>query len=134
MKILLKPLKGRNEFAELFKKGKRFYEKDAHAIVKYKEKPETETFIITRYACSAGKKLSKKAVVRNRIKRLMKESLRAMLSDPAFSILLSKIDQIWLFWHYAPQRPGQISLKDVEPVVRTLVKRTKSITGNKDKV
>jgi ribonuclease P protein component len=123
MNIRIKSIKSKKEFAALFHKGKRFYEKDAHIIIKYKEKPELETFSTLKIACSAGKRLSKKAVVRNRIKRLMRESLRAMISDPAFSIVFNKIDVIWIFWHYAPKRPSEIRLGDVEPTVRKLVTR-----------
>jgi ribonuclease P protein component len=141
-KIQLKPLKGKKRFDELFKKGIRFKGNDCMAVVKpisLSVIPDSECvetgnpitpliifptgsgirFRTIFFAVSISKKNAKKAVVRNRVKRLMRESLRQLLSEKAF--LFEKIEEIALIWRNAPDNPKFINLNDVKPAVAKLM-------------
>ena len=69
-----------------------------------------------------SKRIAKKAVVRNRIKRLLRESIRKSVKE----ILLETnntivFKTIIISWRKAPQRPKEISLDDVYPAVKKII-------------
>lgn len=121
-KIKLCPLKGKKNFEKLFDNGKKFYSEQALAIALFKNNFNDliNNKNIIFYAVSASKKSSKKAVVRNRIKRLLRVSIKN-----TFSLIseehLKKIDSFLVIWRACPQKPSLIRLKDVQPVVQELV-------------
>ncbi len=53
----------------------------------YFGKKSTDDKIVPRIAFVVGKKIHKRAVVRNRIKRLMRENFRKILTSPDFSFI-----------------------------------------------
>jgi ribonuclease P protein component len=118
--IKLKSLKGHNSFPKVFERGKRFYVANALAVV---------CFMPANSGCSelmlgllAGKKLSKSAVMRNRIKRLLKESVRLSIED--FTINgQCPFEVILLSWKKAPSHPRMLRLDDVLPEVRQLLQQ-----------
>jgi ribonuclease P protein component len=126
---MLKPLQGQKNFADVFSSGKRFFEKDAVAIVCFRdlfaEEDSTESGIstepVTYYAVKITKRIEKKAVVRNRIKRLMREGLQQSYSDLASLELNKKIDKLIINWRMSPGKPGLIRLGQVKQVIRKLL-------------
>ncbi|MGA2297541.1 MAG: ribonuclease P protein component [FCB group bacterium] len=120
---MLKPIKGKKIFSQVYQSGKRFYEKDASAIACFRGKlPESvSNDLITYYAVVIGKRTEKKAVVRNRIKRLLRESIK--LSFKEFEDYNKIFEYLIVGWKTSPGHPGLIHLKDVEPVVRKLLNK-----------
>lgn len=108
-------------FDFLFKNGKWFKEGNLKAIV-YPREPyrcEEDTIKIY-YAVNVSKKISKKSVVRNRIKRLLRESLRKTAKidmEDSFG----QFQYIFLNWLQSPNRACEIRLADVYPTVRKLL-------------
>jgi ribonuclease P protein component len=134
----LSPIKGKKNFERLFRTGKRFFQDSASAIVVFKaiqernelsgndsdgtslESQAVRIALKLNYAVVVSKKTAKKAVVRNRIKRLMRESIRVVAHESAFLNALSSIDSIVLMWRHAPKMPSQIGLNYVLPQVQAL--------------
>lgn len=85
------------------------------------------------FGVSISKRRARKAVVRNRVKRLLRESIRLVLKEfeeqgrptPEYKAFV-------LLWLKGPQRPGDISLHDVLPTVRKAMIRAtvKNTTEN----
>lgn len=117
MNYQIESIKRKKEFDYLFSKGKRFSEGNLRLVVlpKNSEELEKEPFKLF-YAVQVSKKATKKAVVRNRIKRLLRESLR-FLAKNTMNDKLYIFKYIFLGWVFAPQRPCEIHLKDVLPSV-----------------
>ncbi|MDT3739248.1 MAG: ribonuclease P protein component [Candidatus Kapabacteria bacterium] len=125
--IKIKPIKGFNSFTMVFKSGKKFYDSEIVGIFIY---PDTDDEGMTLYKCNdkftfyygvtAGKKFIKKAVVRNRVKRLLRESIRqifkeryAGLDSPPFRYAVFSVRN-------APRMQSLISLADIYPSVERI--------------
>lgn len=123
---MIRPLKKKKRFSGVFEHGVKFYEKPAKAIVCYaddncfdKEPGEDDVFFL---AVSVSKRTAKKAVVRNRIKRLLRESVRHVAKKKDQDCF-NGIKGMILIWYHAPPRPSLIGLKDVLPVIEKLFDR-----------
>jgi len=134
----LKTLKGKTNFDVLFKNAFKFFEKDAAIFVSYKDlnesvglTPITEPIEI-HYAVTARKRKVRKAVMRNRIKRLLRESLRQIFDDYSTKNKITKLGEFVIVWNSAPVRPGMIKLSDVLPVAQKLIERAESYRKKQD--
>lgn len=120
---MIKPLKGKKRFSNAYKLGVNFYDKPAKARVCFKNKvcfelaPDEENILFL--GVSVSKRTAKKAVVRNRIKRLLRESVRHVAKEHD-KACLEAISSIIIMWYYAPTKPGMIGLNEVLPVIRSL--------------
>ena len=85
---------------------------------------------IIYYGVTVSKRIAKKAVVRNRIKRLMRESLRIAGKEMEMKNFFP-IKKIIISYHFAPKHPMQISLNDVLPAVKNLLERAFSYYNNR---
>lgn len=112
----LKSLKGKNTFSQAYSSGKKFYRDDAFAVFCYNNEKTINYYI----GISVGKKASKKAVIRNRIKRLIRESIRVIMKELKEDAIEFAADKIIIGWRTAPKRPGMITLDDVLPEIRDL--------------
>ena len=117
-KSRLKPLKGKLKVENLLKNGRRFHLREATAIIIFKQSPSQ--FELINFLVTISKKIAKKAVIRNRVKRLLRESLRQIDKD---GISLNCMEQIFLIWKIAPTHPKLIKLNDVLPVVHKLIRK-----------
>ncbi|MGB9771772.1 MAG: ribonuclease P protein component [Candidatus Kapaibacteriota bacterium] len=117
MNYKLETIKRKKVFELLFANGKRFSIGSLRLVVlpRGRGEPEAELNKIF-YAVQVSKKATKKAVVRNRIKRLLRESLR-YLARSGMKEKLHSFKYIFLGWVDAPQRACEISLKDILPIV-----------------
>lgn len=79
---------------------------------------------------SVSKKTARNAVTRNRIKRLLRESVRLILKE-YYSKLFFKT--IIVSWRKKTQKPGDISLKDVYPEVLELFNKAESFSHENNK-
>ncbi len=129
----LKSLKGKKTFDNLFTKGKRFSYKNCSVVVSFNQKadliynPNDNRIIF--YAAIISKKVAKKAVIRNRVKRLLRESIRQLyLEDSSF---FEGINQIAFIWKNAPEHPKLIHLLDVKPDVKNILQNVNSYYKNR---
>lgn len=124
----LQSIKGKKDFDLVFKNAKKFFEKDAAAFVCYKSaeilaQVAGDDIINISYAVTVRKKMAKKAVVRNRIKRLLRVSFRQVFDEIAAKGQESAMSHIVIVWQNAPKHPGLINLDIVLPVARKLINR-----------
>jgi len=119
-KLPIRSLKGFNCFAKVFENGKKFYvenlllitvSKDNELIIKKSSQPN-----ICYYGVGSSRKINKKGVIRNRIKRLLRESFRQLFVEK--EIDLSYIKYCILLYNKKVTHPKLIRLKDVKPLVK----------------
>jgi ribonuclease P protein component len=132
MSIILRTIKGNGSFSQIFQAGKRFRCDNSGAVVIFfDEKADnfnpdklnnSNDLHIIYYGVSIGKKVAKKAVVRNRVKRLMRESLRISIKEIEPKKLLS-IKKIIFTYYSAPLHPMQIKLQDVLPAIKNILEQ-----------
>ncbi len=141
--IKLKPLKGYNAFAKVFKAGAKVYSKNAASVICFrgqcedlkikKSEPLFDNNVIF-YGVSVSRKRAKKAVVRNRIKRLLRESLRQTIENYIENTADPQIKIIIITWTgKTPQRPTLIRLDDVKPAVEEILKKSDKLYNEKFK-
>ncbi len=115
----LQPVKGKKTFDRIFKTGQRFYHDEASAVICFNR--ESKEIPLINYAVIVRKKVAKKAVVRNRIKRLMRESLKHIFFESADLKFINSFEYVVIGWNSAPEHPMLIHLKDVLPKVKSLL-------------
>lgn len=124
--MILKPIKGYKGFSKVYERGKRFHTKNATAVVCFRDSNDSSGIIY--YGVTASKKRSKSAVIRNRIKRLLRESLRHSLGLFVYDEFIP-FEYIILTWRKAPARAWQLSLGEVMPEVRELLSKSENYFG-----
>ncbi|MCX8055155.1 MAG: ribonuclease P protein component [Ignavibacteria bacterium] len=103
----LATIKKQKRFQEVFANGKKFSTSNLFVVIECNEVSANPL----EYAVVASKKVSKRAVVRNRVKRLLREVLRQYVH-----LLLAgniNISAIILFWRTPVAKPSLIRLTDV---------------------
>ncbi len=118
-KIKLKSLKGFNAFPNAFRSGKKFGNNVSIASFSFNIGNE-EQIDSVKFGVSISKKTAKRAVVRNRIKRLLRESIRQIINSPEISGKSEIFKIVIINWKIAPQKAGMINLNDVKPKVKDL--------------
>jgi ribonuclease P protein component len=119
--INIKPVKGHEIFAKIFSDGKKFGNAQLLSVfvfsdsnLKIRQKDYDNVFY---FGVACPKKKAKKAVVRNRIKRLLRVSIRTLYLQ-RFSNENQCCFKYGVFiWNEAPKHPMLISLEDVLPKV-----------------
>ena len=130
--IHINPIKGYQVFSKVFSSGKKLRAYPLLASVVFdiseigltpfrfeKMNLPTEIFL----GVTVSKRVAKRAVIRNRIKRLMRESVRLVLKDYEENGIELTCKAICLAWQKAPQKPSEISLHDVLPKVQTILRK-----------
>lgn len=121
-KTNLLPLKGHNIFSVLFAKSKKIsndsvliaYTDEVIDIIERKKNDSNDIL----YGVTISKRLAKKAVSRNRVKRLLRESLRIILKDEEVSF-----KYIIISWRKKVNNPKEINLGIVKPKVEDLLNK-----------
>lgn len=123
-KKVIKPLKGFNAFKKVFDAGKKFHHEHVSAVAifdndKYRDfKVRTiDDSSVLYYGVGVSKKVCKKAVVRNRIKRLLRVSINQFFATQSNI----NLKYLTLNWRKKVEKPSLISLKDVEPIVNKML-------------
>ncbi len=116
----LESLKGRKAFDRLFNEGRKISGRKAWAVFLCRAEMQHKGDTM-RFAVIAPKKFSKKAVVRNRIKRLLRESIRLEAENHNELYLPHTIAFAWK--EKGIKHPGLIRLNDVQPEVAFLLER-----------
>lgn len=128
----LKPAKGHGVFYKIIKSGRKIVDPPVISsicfsdecdisdlsMINQRQKDNHKTQIIF-YAVSVGKKVSKRAVVRNRIKRLMRAALLDVFRRN--EIAAEKIEVIALSWVRKIEKPQMIKLADVLPHIEAVI-------------
>lgn len=130
-KFKLEPIKGYQAFSRVFLSGKRFYAKNALASVHFAGcrsliKNNGDDSRVVYYGVSVPKKRAKKAVVRNRAKRLLREVLRRAVDEICVAGQTPPFRCIVAIWYVSASRPSEISLKDAEMIVGELVDKARN--------
>jgi ribonuclease P protein component len=116
-------LKGKKRIAETFRYGKRFSMPAATLIAVFSRDnavPEIiEVLVVVK------KKTAKKAVVRNRVRRLVRECIRQMFGTNKQKV---HCETMVVIWNSAPKRPSLLRLHDVHTILRPLFERAQIIT------
>jgi ribonuclease P protein component len=129
MLVQFRSIKGYSSFSKVYSAGKKFRSNSATAVVifndefpSYSNTNEKLANYIIYYGVTVSKKVAKKAVIRNRIKRILRESLRieAKKSDAKKLFCIKKII---ISYYFAPKHPMQISLNDILPAVRNILEQ-----------
>lgn len=140
----LKAIKGYKSFELVIQAGKKFYLNEAMAVVVFREygineriyrkNPPDEGTIY--FGVSAGKRVSKKAVVRNRLKRLLRESIKRIVEASSLSGSFSEVEFILIFWKQPVDYPGQVKLGYVEAIINSLLSKAiqyhQKLSGGKE--
>ena len=127
----LKPVKGKKKLADIFSNAFKFYEHDAALFVCFASSRNAEIISgadkkTIGYVVTVKKRNAKKAVVRNRIKRLLRESLKVVFDKYQSDNFSANISELVIIWSNAPAKPGLIKLDDVLPVVSKLIDKAES--------
>lgn len=123
------PLKGYGTFSRVFSHGKRFRASGLTAFVTFRpsqphtESPNADLELRVGVTCRRG---TKPAVMRNRIKRLLREGSRQVLL-PRLQEL--QISEVVLVWHDIPSRPQQLQLSRVCEALKQLTISIESYHG-----
>lgn len=107
--FIIKSLKGKKHFEQAFKQCKKVSKNNIVVFFRKRKLLKTEiddigntqneaTKLIVHFAVLIGKKSAKKAVTRNRIKRIMRESLRHAAKSGNYTFLYENIDFIAIAW------------------------------------
>jgi len=132
MTIYCKPIKGYNSFSTLFKEGMKVKTYNILCSVKFNDNVvEKETHPIY-YGVTISKRNAKKAILRNRVKRLLRESFRTLVKEHN-NKQLGMIDSIVFAWQIAPKHKNDIALNDVLPAVQKVLAKALAIHTNKKK-
>jgi ribonuclease P protein component len=123
--LTIKPIKAGKLFSKVFINGKKFYHHSASvSVLFYSQDLDVIINEVGKeiyYGISIGKKASKSAVVRNRIKRLIRVSLRELLREFNFDKEYCPIQYIVITWKVAPLHSKLIRLEDVKQVLSDLL-------------
>ena len=114
---IIKPLKGHNIFSDVFKVA--YKKRSSKLLIAYtyysKENSADNLFL----GVSVPKKIVKKAVCRNRIKRLLRESIRQVKIEEIE--LIKEINQLILVWQETLEHPSRLRLNTVKEEVKNLL-------------
>jgi ribonuclease P protein component len=119
-------LKGKNNFSNVYGNGIKLHEKNTLAFITRRfinpEEPadKREPFVIS-CAVVIGKRASKKAVVRNRVKRLLRVSIKQTLADLQKTNKIEMIESMIFIRKKAPSHPMLIRLEHVKPEIISIL-------------
>jgi ribonuclease P protein component len=117
----IKPVKGHDIFAKIFSTGKKFGNAQLLSVFVFNNSDLkiklTDRDDIFYFGVTCPKKKAKKAVVRNRIKRLLRISITKICNDRFSSGNTFCFKYGVFIWNEAPKHPMLIKLNDVLPKV-----------------
>lgn len=130
-KVKIKPIKGFNCFSILYIAGTKIrlfpvlasvcYTLEGSGLNELWSERLTGQASTMFFGVTVSKRIIKKAVNRNRIKRLMRESVRLVVDEIITAGEEIRIKTIILAWKSPISRPADIALKDVLPIIRETI-------------
>ena len=109
------PIKGIKPFSEAMRFGRRFHSPEGMMTVRRSSQPTDTLF----YGLIVRKKLARTSVMRYRIKRLLRESIRQWSAAPPEGA--EYIQSIIVGWNSIPPHPMRIALQDIQPIVAQML-------------
>lgn len=109
------PIKGIKDFSESVRYGRRFTKPEAMLTVRFSAEPLDTLY----YGIIVRKKLARTSVMRNRIKRLLRESVRQWASTAPHGAEF--VRTIVMTWNAIPKHSMVIRLNDVKPIITQLL-------------
>lgn len=136
--VALKPIKGNITFQDIFRKSKKLIVPDAfcYVVFDYYKRRNADSGIrpITlNYAVVVKKKNIRKAVCRNRAKRLLREAIRINASQIDNQEFLASIKYIVFYWAKPMDTPGLLRLPTVTLAVSELLAKAESFYNYRTK-
>ncbi|MBI3218948.1 MAG: ribonuclease P protein component [Bacteroidetes bacterium] len=119
--IPLVSLKGASTFSETIRLGKRFTHGIITVVIIFQPLSNDNKKEFVNVGVSIRKKTAKKATIRNRVKRLLRVSVRQVLTEFEDLGCFNQgcgFARIIVFCNSAPKIPSLINLEDVLPDVR----------------
>lgn len=120
-----RPLKGFGAFEETLRSGRRVTSGPLSLTAALVRDPQAP-FDAIRYGVGIPKRIAPRAVSRNRVKRLLRESVRRHVCSRADEIGSSGYDRLVFLWRQAPASPMLLRLSDVEPHVERAIAKLMS--------
>ncbi len=117
-------LKGASSFAATMRTGKRFTHGNITAVVIFRLQANENKNEPVNVGVSIRKKTAKKATMRNRVKRLLRVSVREIFSEFEDLEYCSEgciFERMIVFCNSAPKIPSLINLNDILPDVRNVL-------------
>lgn len=128
--LQLRSLKGTTSFDRVFRQCRKFTGGPLVAHLRFRRavEPEEPTQRILRVGIMVKKKVYARAVDRNRIKRLIREAMRAEVAEQYE--FFATVDALIISWHtQGATEPSSLSLNDVRLHLRELVGKAAEWTG-----
>jgi ribonuclease P protein component len=130
-KVKIKPIKGFNCFSVLYVAGEKIrlfpvlasvcYDLEGSGLNELWSARLNRQANTVFFGVTVSKRINKKAVNRNRIKRLLRESVRLVIDELITSGEDIHIKTIILSWKSSIAKPADIALKDVLPLIRETI-------------
>jgi len=120
--MVLRPLKGYRTFSTAFEKGNRFVSGPLVLSVVY-HPADTVVDGHIGFGVTVSRRKARTAVMRNRIRRLLREAIRASVARYEGPCRDSRIATIVAVWRSTPAAPMLLRLHHVQPIVDTLLQR-----------
>lgn len=109
------PIKGIKNFSNAVRYGKRFSTSQCMITVRYSDEPQDTIY----YGIIVRKKIARTSVMRNRIKRLLRESIRLWSRElPEETLFLTSVI---MTWNAIPKHPMLIHLSDTQSEIIPLL-------------
>lgn len=123
--MVVLPLKGYNSFDEILRSGRRVSSGPLLLTLNCEETASSYLYV----GVAISKRVAKHAVVRNRIKRLLRVAARNAIREHQEQCQHVLAAQMILIWRKAPSHPMQIQLSDVQPYVSQALLKALTLCG-----
>ena len=133
---MLRSIKGKKIFAEIFTGSKKLNSDSGYCFVVFDKNYDNlaDSDKDLNYAVIVKKKTAKKAVSRNRAKRLMREVLRQSLPEIQTKEYYKAIKYIVFYWAKPMPAPKLLRYHEVENTIAHLLEKVESYFETKIKV
>jgi ribonuclease P protein component len=125
--MIVRPLKGFDAFAAALRTGSRVTV--GPLVLTYIVGQPSDVVTTLYLGVGVSKRTAPHAVVRTRIRRLLREAVRSSVSSRHRHITEARISIMVVTWRKAPLHPSQIGLRDIEPVVAEALDRVLRLAG-----
>ena len=114
--MLCRPLKGFGAFEDTLRSGRRVTSGPLSLTAVTVAEPEEQPVSVL-VGVTIAKRIAPRAVVRNRVKRLLRESVRRQIALRGDQLRARRISRIIFNWRQAPSSAMKLHLNDVEPYI-----------------
>ena len=123
--MVVRPLKGQDAFNNVMRSGRRTT--SGPLSLSAMSNRELIPIHVLSFGVTIGKKTAKRAVMRNRVKRLLRESIRQVIPSRSLQLSTAGIHTVVLVWRSAPTAPKLLRLIDVKPHVEAALDHVISV-------